>query len=80
MKTIAIEVPDELEMPEDDIKLFLAVKLYEAQKMSLGNCAFIAGLTKRTFLELLGKYGVSLFNHSSENVLEDLQNAETHLN
>jgi hypothetical protein len=34
--------------------------------MSSGQCAEMVGLSKRAFLELLGKFGVSVFGYSIE--------------
>jgi hypothetical protein len=36
-----------------DIQIFTAAKLYGAQKLPLGQAAHAAGLSKRTFAELL---------------------------
>jgi len=35
----------------------------------------LAGLSKRTFAELLGKYGVSIFNYSPTDLTNDVNNA-----
>ena len=45
-------------------------------KLSLGQAAEVAGYSKRTFMELLGKYGVSVFNYSADEIENDLKNAE----
>ena len=34
----------------------------------------MAGLSKRTFIEIIGKYGVSLFSKSEDDLLKDIQN------
>ncbi len=41
----------------------MASKLYEAGKLSLGQAADMAGLTKVAFAEILGDFGVSLINY-----------------
>ncbi|MDR3123517.1 MAG: UPF0175 family protein [Treponema sp.] len=46
--------------------MLLAAKLYEERKLALGYCAELAGLSKRAFIELLGKYGVSLFSQTAD--------------
>jgi predicted HTH domain antitoxin len=49
--------------------------LYEDGKLSSGQAAEIAGLSKRTFIELLGRYGVSVFSNSIEDLNNDIANA-----
>lgn len=75
MKTLTLKIPDTLEMDSRDIALLVATKLYEAGKLSLGQAAEVAGLTKRTFAELLGKYGVSIFNFPASELAKDVANA-----
>lgn len=53
----------------------LASKLYEEKKLSLGQAAGLAGLSKRTFAKLLGSFNVSIFNYSEDELLEDVKNA-----
>ena len=72
MTTITLEIPDSLaEYPNDTVR-FIAAKLYESGKFSLGQAADMARLTKRTFAELLGDYGVSIMNYSAEDLKDEL--------
>jgi len=64
MHELRIELPEDLS--ESEAKLLLAVKLFEIGRVSLGQAAKIAELSKRTFLEILGRYGVPVFNYSPE--------------
>jgi len=73
MKAITIQLPETVEIPEYELKLFLASKLYEVGKLSLGQAAKITGVTKRTFMELLSKFGVSLFNYPASDLEQDYQ-------
>ena len=73
MTTIKLEVPDSLGEYENDTVRFIASKLYESGKLSLGQAAEMAGLTKRTFAELLGDYGVSYINYSVEDLKDELR-------
>ena len=61
---LRIELPPSLS--EEEARLFLAVKLFEVGKVSLGQAAKIAELSKRTFMEILGRYGIPVFNYSPE--------------
>ena len=57
----------------DEAKLVLAVKLLEVGKVSLGQAAKIAALSKRAFLEILGRYGVPVFSYSPEELREEAE-------
>ncbi|WP_285060209.1 UPF0175 family protein [Pedobacter ginsengisoli] len=72
MTTITLEVPDSLAEYQNDTIRFVAAKLYESGKLSLGQAADMARLTKRTFAELLSDYGVSLLNYSAEDLKDEL--------
>lgn len=71
MTTITLQVPDSLGEHQKDTVRFIAAKLYESGKLSLGQAAEMAGLTKRTFAELLGDYGVSLLNYPVSEIIAD---------
>jgi len=49
--------------------------LYKKGKISLGQAAELAGLTKRTFAELFGKCEVSIFNYAPSDLAGDAKNA-----
>ncbi|MDR0831266.1 MAG: UPF0175 family protein [Prevotellaceae bacterium] len=63
MKTININIPETSELDALQLYMILASSLYEQGKLSLGQAAEVANLSKRTFAELLGNYNVSLFNY-----------------
>jgi predicted HTH domain antitoxin len=73
--TLTLTIPDMVDINAMDVQIFLAAKLYEDGKLSLGQAATVAGLSKRTFAELLGKYGVSLFSQTVEELESDIANA-----
>jgi len=75
MKTLTINLPDTLEMDDRDLLMIVAARLYEQGKLSLGQAAEVAGLTKRTFAELLGSYNVSIFNFPASDLSKDVANA-----
>jgi predicted HTH domain antitoxin len=75
MKTISIDLPDFVDLNPKDIQFIVASKLYEQGRLSLGEAAELAGISKRTFIELIGNYGVSVFNYHPEEIKEDFQNA-----
>ncbi len=63
MRTITLNIPDRVELDTKDTIRFLAAKLYESGKLSLGQAAEIAGFSKVAFAEILGDYNVSLINY-----------------
>ncbi len=60
MRTISLKIPDTVELDDRDIAMIVASSLYEKGKLTLGQAAELAWLSKRTFVELLGKYDVLL--------------------
>jgi len=75
MRTILLQIPDEVELNDCDFSMIIASKLYEDGKLSSGQAAKIAGLSKRTFIELLGRYSVSVFSSSLSDLESDIANA-----
>ncbi len=73
MQTITISIPDQADLDPKQTVKFLASKLYEAGKLSLGQAAEMAGLTKVAFAEILGDYGVSLINYPVVEMKTDAQ-------
>jgi len=75
MQTVTFNIPDNVDVDGNEVAMLVAAKLYEQGKLSLGQAAEIAGFTKRTFAELLGRYGVSIFNYPSSDLARDVSNA-----
>lgn len=72
---LQIPVPDFLDVDVAELRLILAAKLYDQGRISLGQGAEMAGLSKRTFIESLGGCGVSVFNYPADDLARDLANA-----
>lgn len=62
-------------MDSAQLTMFIASRLYEQGKLSLGQAAEVAELSKRAFAELLGQYGVSIFNYPAGDISKDAANA-----
>ncbi len=75
MRVLTLNIPDTLDLDNKEITMLIASRLYEQGKLSLGQAAELAGLTKRTFAELLGKYNVSIFNFPASDLSGDVANA-----
>jgi len=67
---LKVDLPSSLSI--DEVKVLLAVKLYEVGKISIGQAAEIAGYSKRAFMEILGRYHVPIFAYSPEELRTDL--------
>lgn len=75
MRTIQLNIPDSLAISDIDLVMIVASKLYEDGKLSSGHAAELTGLSKRAFIELLGKFGVSVFSDSLDDLKSDIANA-----
>lgn len=75
MKTLTLEVPDNIKLNEDEIKFYIAAKMYQDGILSSGQAAEMVGLSKRSFIEMLGKYDVSVFCDSVDDLINDINNA-----
>lgn len=73
--TFSVELPESSYITEFDAKVILAGELYERGRLTLGQAAEVAGLSKRAFIEIMGKYGFSIFSDSIEDFERDLKNA-----
>jgi predicted HTH domain antitoxin len=66
MKTLTIKIPDTVD--EKDLKMELAAHLFEKGILTSGQAAELVGISKREFIETVGKYGVSIFGESKEDI------------
>jgi hypothetical protein len=75
MRYIVINLPDADVLSTFDVSVYLAGKLYADAVLSAGQAAVIANLSKRAFIEVMGKYGISVFSAEIEDLHEDIDNA-----
>lgn len=78
MKTLVLNIPDTVDFDDQDALMAIASRLYEKGKLSLGQAAKLAGLSKGAFMEILGSYGVSVFNYSPADLDRDVDNAKSY--
>ncbi|MBX7156279.1 MAG: UPF0175 family protein [Candidatus Kapaibacterium sp.] len=71
MKHLILDVPENIDLDETDTKRFLAAKMYESGKLSLGQAAELSALSQIAFTEILADYNVSLINYTIEDVVND---------
>lgn len=75
MNTITIKLPDNVQIKGFDAEMYLASRWYEEGILSSGQAAKMIGLSKRAFIELLGKYNTSVFGYDFDELQNDLKNA-----
>ena len=68
MRKISLKIPEILEIDNLQLYMILASNLYAQGKLSLGQAAEVANLSKRAFAELLGNYNVSIFNYPASDL------------
>ena len=54
-----------------EFRLAAAVKWYEMKRVSQARAAEIAGLSRSEFLEALARFGVSPFQYSAEEIIQE---------
>jgi len=83
MSMVQVEIPDEVlislketsQTVARELRLAAAVKLFELGKLSSGRAAQLAGLSRVEFLLALGRYQVSPFSLTPEQLEHDVNNA-----
>ena len=81
MEELTIKYPKDLELTvnltkaemEQHLRLMAALKMYELGKIFAGKAGELASLSPPQFFESCGMYGVSIFNYSSEEIEDELQ-------
>ncbi|MGB9776996.1 MAG: UPF0175 family protein [Anaerolineae bacterium] len=81
MRTLTLRYPEELvsavqTTPEEldaQIRLMAALKMFELGKLSSGKAAELAGLSRAEFLEMCGRYRVSVFNYPPEELSGEIE-------
>jgi predicted HTH domain antitoxin len=76
---LTLTVPDTANLSQTDAQILFAIKLFESETLSLGKAAEVAGLSYRTFYELLTRYGVPVVSMTEEEVIEEIANADQFL-
>lgn len=60
---------------EAELRLLLAVKLFEVGRLSLGKAAELAGLPKLRFLDDLGRLGAPVINLDDDQIADELRDS-----
>ncbi len=83
MKILQIPYPDSLpdatrqsvDEFERDLKLALATKLFELGRVSSGQAAELAGVSRYAFLHDLSRFGVNAIDWDASEMEKEIQNA-----
>lgn len=75
MKTLQLNIPETLEIKDYDLYMIIASKLYSDGILTAGQAADIVGISKKSFIEVLGKYNTSIFSSYISDYHSDLTNA-----
>lgn len=73
--SIQINLPEGLKISPFELSMLLAAKLFDEGLISTGQGAEMVGLSKQAFIEMLGKYKVSVFQYDIDEIEEDVANA-----
>jgi len=72
--SILITLP-EINIPEEELKLLLAIKLLDEGLVYLGKASEIAGYSEKTFVEILLHKGIAPIKYQNLNLDKELSNA-----
>lgn len=75
MNKIMLNVPETINLKTFDFSVYVASKMYEDGLLTAGQASEMVGISKRAFIEIIGKYGVSLFSKSIDDLEKDIANA-----
>ncbi|MCP2727897.1 UPF0175 family protein [Limnofasciculus baicalensis] len=70
MNALTVELP--LDIPVEEARFLLTIKLFEVGRLSLGQAANLAGYSKPTFIEILGKLGVPVIDYPAEELQQEI--------
>lgn len=72
--SVSVTIPG-LNLNEDEIKLLLAIKLFEEGIASLGKASEISGYSEKAFAEILIRKGISPVRYSDLDLKKEKDNA-----
>ena len=58
----------------EQYRMWAALDLFKGQKLSVGKCAELAGLTESAFIKFLGENNISIYGESAD-IISDYNNA-----
>ncbi len=73
--SIHLQLPEGLKVSQFELSMLFAAKLFEEGLITSGQGAEMVGLSRQAFIEVLGKYKVSIFQYDIDEIEEDIANA-----
>jgi predicted HTH domain antitoxin len=73
---MTLNVPDTANLSETEAQILFAIKLFEAEKLSIGKAAEVAGFSYRTFHELLARYNIPVVTYTEKDVKTEIEYAQ----
>ena len=73
---LTLTIPDMVNLSQTDAQILFAIKLFESETLSMGKAAEVAGLSYRTFYELLIRYGVPVVSMTEKEITEEIASAD----
>lgn len=71
MMQITIDIPDDLQLTEADLRTELAIALFQQQRITLGTASQLAGLHQIEFQRLISSRGICI-HYDVEDLEQDL--------
>ncbi len=72
MNATAVKMQLPVSITEEDVRLLLALKLFEVGKVTLGQAARIANFSKRAFIDILGHYKIPVCNYDADELQQEI--------
>lgn len=76
MKSFDSDMPDDFHLENEENKIYLVAKLFEAGKLTIVQASEMAGLERSDFMKKLCQYEINFFNYPSSELTSDMQNAK----
>ncbi len=78
MRDLVLHLPDDLDIDDQSMTVFLAAKLYEGGKLSMSKAAEMAGMSYKDFMLKLSSFNVPVFNYSDQDLAKEFDNISRH--
>lgn len=76
---VMIPLPENVHIDEKEARMAIAAHLFDIGEMSSGRAAEYVGISKYEFIKTVGKYNVTVFQYTVEEMNRDIENARRFL-
>jgi predicted HTH domain antitoxin len=70
---IFFSIGDELNSFKGNVKLYIAIFMFQTHKLSIGKASEFAGISKDLFIEILEQYKIPIINYPAEELSIELK-------